>query len=160
MDSFEFEMVETNVGFSGGSMFLTVKYYSTADMWFFWHSDVHGWLDVKNRYWIPYGLGKPQKNTPIKVEVNVPYELNRRVAGVYITDESGNCIIGHRGVIGGGRPGVGKSLFFEHYNGEIKIVDDVGRSTQIAIISNIEDENLLQNLRNFVSEIDRIKNMR
>lgn len=160
LDSFDFEEIYTNVGFPNGSIPLYVKYFEGVDMWYYWEADMDVDLNNVNRYWVPFGLGKPTRSATIKVEINVPFELDRKIAGVYMMDEVGNYYVGHRGRIGGGRPGIGKSLFFEHYSGDIKFVEDDGRSTQIAIISNLKDDYFLENIRNFVLEIDKVKNMR
>ena len=154
MESYPHEVIETTVGWPSGSDLFSVKYYESVDMWFYWSAQ-------EDHYWMPFGLGKPIKNTVIKVGINIPYYPNRRMAGVYMVDELDNLFIGHRGTIGGGRKGIGKQLFFDNYNRRgIKFIEDDGCSTQIAIISKLEDKNLLENIKNFVVEIDRIKNLR
>lgn len=159
MESYPFEEIATNVGYPSGSISLPVKYYENVGLWFHWSDKTDRWTGA-NRYWVPLGLERPGKSATIKVEINTPYYHDRRIGGVYITDETEMLFIGHRGNIGGGRKGIGKKLFFANYSGTIEDIEDDGRFTPIAIISSLDDKKLLENIREFVVEIDRVKTLR
>lgn len=156
MSSYPLNKVEANMGFHGGIITEFVNYYKDFELWFITEP-----YEIDKRYWNPFGIGNPNqnKNVNILIELNFPFYLNRRVVGVFLIDDINNIYIGHRGLIGGSRKGIGKTLFFENYNGNMKFVEDDGRSTQIAIISSLDDNNLLKNIKMFVDEISRIKKL-
>ena len=72
--------------------------------------------DTSPRYWNSFGLTddlNERKSNNIVVEINIPTNgLNRRVSGLFAKDDKKNEIyLLHRGRIGGGRKGIGKSAF-------------------------------------------------
>ena len=78
--------------------------------------------DTTPRHWNAFGLSanlSSHGSNAITVEVNVAFrDLPRRVAGLFAIDTSTNAILLlHRGKIGGGRKGIGKSEFLKSYLG-------------------------------------------
>lgn len=151
--------IETHneIGFPSGSINETVYSNSSSNIWCSIADDL---LDG-TRFWNPFGIGNPTKKehiTPI-VEINIPAYLDRRVGGVFLKDRDNNIYLGHRGKIGGGKPGVGKNAFFEKYSGKIIDAIDDSQTNSIAIISCIYDDNIINNIKRFLLAVCKIKNI-
>ncbi|MEZ4959206.1 MAG: hypothetical protein R2830_05260 [Saprospiraceae bacterium] len=141
------------LGHQGGSWKDEAHYSIKNDIWFCG-------FEAENRYWNGFGRGEPIDglNANITCEINFPFEgINRRIAGAFAQDDFGNIFILHRGKIGGGRRGIGKSLFQEQYRGKFEDAVDGDRITEFALIGDIESDNLIQQIASFVREVHRIK---
>jgi len=149
------EKVICILGYQGYSDESTVYYSEKFNFWFSEHEN-------ENRYWNAFGFGRPQagRNNSITVEINIPYEgINRNIGGAFGHDQNGEVLVLHRGKIGGGRVGIGKSLFFENYRDEPIIADDDGIENDFCLIGSLTSKYLPRQVGNFVSEVHRIKNM-
>jgi hypothetical protein len=114
----------------------------------------------KKRYWNVFGINKPQENPNVSmvVQINPPLKgIDRRVAGVFAKDDKSDIFLLHRGIIGGGRKGIGKKTFCKHYNGEKSDLQDGDKLIEILLIGCITSPNFPEKLKNFVGEVDRIK---
>lgn len=63
----------------------------------------------------------------------------------------------HRGLIGGGRPGIGKGLFDSQYTGSREEVLDGTRLSKLALISAFNNSRFVNQVAEFVKEVKRIK---
>jgi hypothetical protein len=63
----------------------------------------------------------------------------------------------HRGRIGGGKKGVGKSLFADHYRGVWEIMEDGDEETTVALIGALNSPRLARQIAQYISKIDKIK---
>lgn len=118
-------------------------------------------IEQIDRFWNPFMLlnaasGKSIGN--IIVEINFPFEINRKVGGVLLENENGELFLGHRGKVGGGRKGIGKNNFMQYYKGPIKYVFDGNKQTEVIIISALSSPNVLKNINTFVEIVDSFKN--
>ena len=66
----------------------------------------------------------------------------------------------HRGEIGGGRKGIGKSLFVKNFRGEWERVLNGNRTSRLALIAALESKRFPQQVANFVHEVERIKSIK
>lgn len=147
-----------DVGFQGGNRSETIWYNPSIDLWFTSSQDVEGC----ERFWNAFGIQDPSKvkSLDIAVEINIPFNHNPRVGGVFVQDVSGRVFVAHRGVISGGRKGIGKGLFMQHYDArKLEPVDDDGKVAMVALIGEIESPNLAKDIKQFAEEIIRIKNI-
>jgi hypothetical protein len=147
------EYINALIGYQGGAEETLFLYFAKYD---FWTAYMRG--DVK--HWNGFGIGRPKegKVTSITCEINFPYEgINRRIAGAF-GKEGDEVVILHRGKIGGGRKGIGKNLFFENYRGEFIQIGDGNIESSLALIGNLNSQNLLGQISTFVHEVERIKN--
>lgn len=99
----------------------------------------------------------PRQNSmlPIVCEINPPLEgLDKRVQGAFACD-NGHIWLLHRGKIGGGKPGIGRKLFFENYLGEVREISN----DRFAIIGDINSPDFIERVKNFVQEVERIKGL-
>ena len=140
------------VGFPGGSGINKVHYSSKYDFWFTTQK-------FEDKYWNSFGIGKPSKHQSnnIVVEINfILSDINRRIGGLIVSD-SKNFYIAHRGKIGGGRAGIGKSLFFENYSGTPIEVDDGGKLLEVFLISSLNPNVLPRKVSEFIHSVFNIK---
>ena len=141
---------ERNVGFHGGSSGL-VDFYQlkSENVWVAF--DVY----PGSRYWNAFGIGDEPRG--ITCEINFPLiGVNKRVAGAFAKADKGSIYVLHNGNIGGGREGIGKSLFFQKYNGDIEEICGI----LYAKIGKLESNTFNHDVANFVKEVQRIKDSR
>lgn len=146
--------VKMRVGFQGDSMEVTA----------YWSSSLGLWMcssNMDNRYWNAFGLVEPESGGTYSItcEINLPYEPNRKVAGIVACRGDKPLIIAHRGNIGGGRRGIGKSHFSIHYQGEWATFDEDGGPVRAALIGALENDDLPWQLASFVREVHRLKEL-
>lgn len=65
----------------------------------------------------------------------------------------------HRGKIGGGRPGIGKSYFTDNFRGDFITAIDGDRETQFCLVGELSSPLFARQVANFIFEIRRIKNL-
>ena len=117
-----------------------------------------------SRYWNAFGSGQPvlRRSNNITVEVNPAiYGVDRRVAGLFAdNDETDHTVLLHRGRIGGGREGIGKTSFMEWYSGtQVEFFDplhDDGEETAI-LVADLESSEFLIQLEAFVDAVHSFK---
>jgi len=147
------KMVEGSLGYKGGEDY--VKMY--------WIEDLRIWgvfQQVENRYWNAFGDQDPtyKNDRSIIVEINFPFKNpNSRIAGLFAHDETGDVIVLHRGLIGGGQKGFGKKVFFENYLGDYIEIEENKQRKFVAQIGKLESKDFVLNLKKFVTEVKRIK---
>lgn len=145
---------DSYVGFHGGSVEAELHYSPKLDIWLAMAEN------LDNRYWNGFGIGKPENGSleSLSTEINIPkYGINRRIGGAFGKSDSGNILILHRGKIGGGRSGIGKTLFENNYRGKFIPVIDGDRTNKMALIGELKSEKLALQVANFVKEVSRIK---
>lgn len=140
------------LGFQGGQEEVPV----------FWLKDLGIWVgsrELENRYWNAFGVGEPDpKNSTITCEINFPFSgIDRSIAGAIGKDGHGKVYVIHRGKIGGGRAGIGKALFEEHYPAESVEVEDGDRTTRVTVLGRVDSPKLPKRISTFVKEVFRIK---
>jgi hypothetical protein len=146
---------DTKVGYQGGGSIHDAYWRSAQGFW-------SAFDDAHSRYWCAFGATDPgdSRNLGITCEINCPFEgIDRRVAGVFVKNEDGNVFIAHSGKIGGGRKGVGKSIFWQEYRGggplTVRYPDDVER--EVVVIASLDSPLLPAQVGHFVHEVARIK---
>lgn len=117
---------------------------------------------LHNRYENAFGVEEPKWNTgyghSIPSVIDVPFHgINRRIGGVFAVDESNKLYLLHRGRIGGGRKGIGKTLFLANYRGKWVSVQDGDSVSRLALVAALDSERFPYQVANFVHELQRIK---
>lgn len=141
------------LGHQGNTWNGKVYYLEPLDMWTVFD-------DGETELWNTYGLGDPTDSRMRNMicHLSVPIEgINRRIGAVYAKSRNGDVVVLHRGKIGGGREGVGKSAFFEHYDGRTLSAADGGRVTDFALVGSIKAKSFLKDIRRFVLSVRDIK---
>jgi hypothetical protein len=149
------ETVTAYVGYRGGRYDGGVRWYPELGFWYVTQIVRDG-----RQYWNGFGTEKPtpDANLSITCEINSPVEgIDRRIGGAFAKDAEGCVWIVHRGKIGGGRPGIGKSSFANGYRGEWVVAEDGDRLTDVVPISPLESGRLAIRVNGFIREVARIK---
>jgi hypothetical protein len=148
------ETIPVKLGHPGASVRARVSWSGRLGIWFF--SRKIGAL----RYWHAFGIGRPEggANIPITCEINFPLcGIDRRTGGAFADDPAGRVFVVHRGKLGGGRKGIGKSLFENRYRGVWEVMDDGGTATPVALVGALHSPRFARQIAQFVRKIARIK---
>ena len=148
------EMIPVELGHPGASVRAKVAWSERLGIWFFSRKI------ADHRYWHAFGVGRPEggDRIPITCEINFPLcGIDRRTGGAFAEDGVGRVFVVHRGKLGGGRRGVGKGLFENHYRGVWEVMDDGGEETPIAMIGVLNSPRFARQIAQFVRKIARIK---
>ncbi len=148
------ERMRVSLGHQGATVKAWVYYLSSLDLWFTSRKLADG------RFWNAFGCGRPDKEKlkPIVCEINFPPQgIDRRTGGVLAADDQGDIYLLHRGRIGGGKRGVGQTLFRERYQGVWTWLRE-GKSTSPAlVIGRIKSVLLARQVARFVFNVARLK---
>ena len=110
-----------------------------------------------HRYWNGFGTGiRKGAHQVITVEINPPLEgLTKRVSGLFAKDkEDDTYYLLHRGRVGGGKKGVGKTAFERWYRGKWV---NVGENDRVILVGRLGSFELVYQIREFVSEVAQFK---
>ena len=147
--------IPANLGYKGGFEQITFYWSPQLGLWFGSDSTI-----ATGRYWNPLGIAEtqPQQGEMLSItcEINPPISgLNRRTQGAFDLAGPSQLWLLHRGRIGGGKPGVGRSLFFDNYNGSTR---NVGGDT-FAVVGNVNSGTLPDDVNDFVNTVAEIKSL-
>jgi hypothetical protein len=148
------ETIPVKLGHPGASEKAKVAWSERLGLWFF-SKKIPG-----SRYWNGFGIGRPEGGDSVAItcEINFPLcGIDRRTGGVFASDHTGRIFVVHRGKLGGGRKGIGKSLFENHYRGVWEIMDDDGEQTAVAVIGVLHSPRVARQTAQFVHKIAWIK---
>lgn len=155
LDRFLSERINCGVGFPGGSFQDTVRYSSDLDIWI-------SVQELDTRFWNGFGLGRPTEdsNNSLAGEINFPYEdINRKIAGAFGREDNGNILVLHRGRIGGGKKGIGKTYFIDNFRGDFITAIDGDRETEFCLVGELNSKHFPRQVANFINEIYRVKKL-
>lgn len=145
-----------HVGWQGGGDELDVRWHPSGKFWF-------AARPLANRYWNAFGLDRPGHTSgslTLTAEVNPPLVgLDRRVAGAFGRDESGEIFLLHRGKVGGGRKGVGKVAFLATNQDSLESISDGGATADVFVIGRLGDPYLALQIANFLDQVAAFKDM-
>jgi len=159
LESIVNKKIRVKIGYKGGNVEADISYSEKYNFWFYLSDIVEGGSG-KKRYWNVFGMGRPNErsNVSITVEINSPLKgIYRKVAGVFAKDDKGNIFLLHRGIIGGGRKGIGKRIFYEYYDGDKVLLQE--DKEPIALIGCITDPDFPKKLKKFIEKVNEIKNL-
>ncbi len=145
---------EIQLGFQGGGALAKVQWRSDLDLW-------SAFLPTEKRHWTAFGLGNPfdDDGNSIVVEVNTPFEgINRRVGGVFLRNSKGQLYVGHRGSVGGGRPGIGQKAFMAEFSkDDLTEIRDGDKTSNVIMIGALDAEDLPARVHSFVTQVAKFK---
>jgi hypothetical protein len=132
----------------------------------FWSERLGIWMSFgegdNQRYNHSFGVGKPLPGGVLAAtgEINFPAGgIDRRTGGAFARDRKGQIYVVHRGKIGGGRRGIGKSLFDTHYRGLWALMEDGEQESVVAVIGVLKSPRFSRHLGHFIHKIDQIKSL-
>ncbi len=117
---------------------------------------------IKNRYWCAFGVDDPYPASLLSItcEINPPKEgIDRRCAGLFVRDESGEVFLAHSGKVGGGRAGIGKGAFLEYWGNDdiLSVLFPDSEECDYIVLGRIADPNLRRRLADFVHSVAEFK---
>ena len=114
--------------------------------------------ELEDRFLNSIGTIKPSSGSKVSIScgINIPKKgINRMVSGALVKDAQNNIYVVYRGRLGGG---FYTKVFKENYNGKWTKIQMVTRITDMVVIGCLDDPNFLLKLKEFILEVDRIKN--
>jgi energy-coupling factor transporter ATP-binding protein EcfA2 len=123
-----------------------------------WSSKIGIWGffgEWKNRFINRFGIGKPEVNSdnPTTCEINIPYEgVEKSISGSFAKDSEDNLYLLHNGSI------YGHIVTKEDYSGSWVEIEDDDQTNDLILIGGLSDQDFPEKLRDFLIQIDRIKN--
>lgn len=148
------EKIKIKLGHQGASFPATVFWSKKLGLWFFPRA-------IKEiRYWNAFGTGRPKPGVLVSTtaEINFPWSgIDRKTGGAFAKDAWGNVFVVHRGKIGGGKKGVGKSLFEQNYRGIWSFLEDGEDLTQVAVVGALNSVRFAAHVAQFVKKIELLK---
>lgn len=113
------------------------------------------WTCAASITWNPFGLGT---NWSMVVQINFS-DANSKMKSiaVFAEDENGQPVILHRGNIGGGRVGIGKTLLMENTLSPLEYVLDGSREVEMILVGELRSKLFPAQLQQFISEVHRVK---
>lgn len=89
----------------------------------------------------------------ISVQLNFPAgSYNRRVAGAFVKDRSGDVFVAHRGKLTKGNAGLPKDKVFREFAASTVEADDDGKTSKVILISALKAPDLADQLWGFAEE--------
>lgn len=148
------EEIKVKLGHQGASFPAKVLWSKELSIWKFSQT-------VKGvRYWNAFGIGKPGTTGVLSIasEINFPWaHIDRKTGGAFAEDHWNNVFVIHRGKIGGGKKGVGKSLFEHTYRGVWSSMEDGDCVSEVAVIGNLKSDRFALQAAQFVRKIEMMK---
>ncbi|MBU2054024.1 MAG: hypothetical protein KJ936_05180 [Proteobacteria bacterium] len=148
------ETIPVKLGHPGASEKAKVAWSERLGIWFF-SRKIAG-----SRHWNAFGVGRPEGGAVIAItcEINFPLcGIDRRTGGAFAEDREGRICVVHRGKLGGGRKGIGKSLFKNRYRGVWEVIDDGSEETPVAVIGVLQSPRFARQVAQFVRKIALVK---
>lgn len=148
------ESIKVKLGHQGASFTAKVAWSKKLGLWMFSQAT------KEVRYWNVFGLGKPHADghLPIIAEINFPWAgIDRKTGAAFARDAWNRIFVIHRGKIGGGKKGIGKSLFEEYYRGVWAWMDDGDALSQVAVVGALGSSRFALQVAQFVTKIERLK---
>jgi hypothetical protein len=129
-----------------------------------WSKKLGGWSFSQSvagvRYANSFGTEKPLEGNslPITTEINFPWSgIDRKTGAAFARDAWDNIYVIHRGKIGGGKKGIGKSLFEENYRGLWTWMEDGDAPALVAVIGALRNPRFALQATQFVRKIGLLK---
>lgn len=148
------EEIKVKLGHQGAGFSAKVLWLKDLGIWKFSQT-------IKEvRYWNAFGIGKPGTSSVLSIasEINFPWaQIDRKTGGAFAENAWGNVFVIHRGKIGGGKKGVGKSLFEHNYRGVWSFMEDGDSIGQVAVIGDLKSNRFALQAAQFVKKIEIMK---
>lgn len=151
---FQDETIKVKLGHQGASFPAKVFWSKKLGIWSF-SQTVSG-----VRYWNEFGTGKPGEGSHLAItaEINFPWSgIDRKTGAAFAMDAWGRVYAVHRGKIGGGKKGIGKSLFEENYRGLWAWMEDGDTLAQVAVVGALHSPRFALQAALFVRKIGKLK---
>jgi len=151
--SFWDERTPVTIGHQGASFAARAAWSDRLALWMASRED-------GGRFSHLFGVNRPEPggHAAIACEINIPHDgVDRRIGGGFARDTAGRIYVIHRGRIGGGQTGIGKSLFERCYRGVWTDLDDGGPAATVAVVGEVGSPRFPRQVAQFVHKVARMK---
>ncbi len=148
------EKIRVKLGHQGANFDAKVAWSKKLNLW------VYSQAIRGVRYWNAFGRGRPSASgcQTIAAEINFPWAgIDRKTGAAFAVDAQKHIYVVHRGKIGGGKKGVGKTLFEEHYRGVWAWMEDGDSLSQVAVVGMLGGERFALQTAQFVGKVEKLK---
>ena len=148
------EKIPVKIGHQGASFPAKVIWCNRLNIWMA-SPKISG-----SKCWHAFGVGKPANGShvPIACEINFPSSgIDRKIGAAFACDHSGNIFVIHRGKIGGGQKGIGKTLFESRYRGVWAEMDDDDTHATVAVVGDLGSHRFPRQVAQFIHKVLKIK---
>lgn len=148
------EKISVKIGHQGASFTAKVSWSDRLGIW------MASPKSDGNRYGHLFGLGRPAPSghVPIACEINFPAKgIDRKIGAAFARDQEGRLYVIHRGKIGGGQKGIGKTLFENRYRGVWSDIEDNGTTVTVAVVGDLHSVRFPRQVAQFVQKIMKMK---
>lgn len=149
-----------NIGYRGDSSKNHDGFYSKdLNMWFYFGKHTLSGNDGKPRYWNVFGLGEP-KQTPNDIICEIDFTKEVREStdrSFFFVDEYGKVSVYHNGRFTIHK-GITIEFFLDNYKYKDKIEQIAGK--KMVLVGILDSDDFANKVKEFVSEVERIKNLR
>lgn len=148
------EKIRVKLGHQGANFDANVAWSKKLNLW------IYSQVTRGVRYGNVFGRDKPVAAgyLAITAEINFPWEgIDRKTGAAFARDRQNRIYVIHRGKIGGGKKGVGKSLFEENYRGVWAWMEDGGSLSQVAVVGLLGSGRFALQAAGFVEKIEKLK---
>ena len=128
------EKIPVKIGHQGASFTAKVSWSDSLGIW------MVSPKSEEERYGHLFGVGRPAPagHVPIACEINFPAKgVDRKIGAAFAGDHRGRVYVVHRGKIGGGQKGIGKTLFENRYHGVWTDLEDNGTTVTVAVVGDL-----------------------
>ena len=151
-------MIPVSIGYQSGHYTTEVHWSLELGFWAYFGYPP-GEKSPGERYWNVFGLGRPSGMVSIVCEINPPVQgINRRAAGGFAKEPSGQIHLIHRGILNA-RGRIEKEFVYRNFRGNFVYINDVGQRSKVIDIGNLLDGDFPKSLRDFIFEVDRVKDI-
>ena len=148
------EKIPVKVGHQGASFTAKVSWSERLGIW------TVAPKGEENRYGHLFGLGRPVPDGQVAIacEINFPAKgVDRKIGAAFARDHQGRIYVVHRGKIGGGQKGIGKTLFEKRYRGVWTDLEDNGSTVTVAVVGDLHSTRFPRQVAHFVQKVVKIK---
>ena len=150
---------------------IDIKYNDMTDAW--WSDEKKMWLALRKvmssgpkkwRYWNVFGLEKPRRHEEISMvaQINFPEEgENGHIAGIFVKNEQGKIAVVHRGKFTHGQQKItlADCIALADFK-SIKVRNHANKNKDVLLVGELESPDFSAQVRKFLEEVSRIKEMR
>lgn len=110
--------------------------------------------------WFGSDIGEAQTPLTPSIEINLSLTKSRAAAGRTLIDGEGGQLLGHKGMLGGGRGGqMSMADFGARIRGFVResVVTSAGKQENVFVLGDPTDDGFLKTLKRFVGECERLR---
>lgn len=150
------EEIDT-IGFRPATVRLPVRRSGSSGLW--WAGYEIDRVGTTPRFWNAFGTFAGNGPLRIDLEINIRTADKGRTQGFFArTEETGELILMHSGVMGGGKRGCTRDALLHKLGRQVLKVTGVrGQAREGIVIGSLEDPHIVPLISSFVSEVRRFK---